>query len=76
MLKLQGVPAVYWHGGRSQDYLKVQWQRNALVVLLEGKIHYQTYQTGSYSIKTFYGVLHFLELFDSQKSPQESKNMN
>ena len=29
-----------------------------------------------HSIKIFYGVLHLLELFDSQKSPQESKNMN
>ena len=47
MLKPQRVPAVYQHGGQSQDYLEVRWQQNALVVLPDGKIHYQAYRTGS-----------------------------
>ena len=46
-LKPQGVPAVYQHGGWSQDYLKVQWQRNALVVLAFCHTQKNSYQTGS-----------------------------
>ena len=38
--------------------------------------HLNIVQRLVHSINTFYGVLHLLELFDSQKSPQESKNMN
>ena len=46
-LKLQGVPAVYWHGGQSQDYLKVRRQQNASVVLAFHHTWKNSYQTGS-----------------------------
>ena len=46
-LKLQGVPAVYRHGGQSQDYLKVHQQRNASVVLAFHHTRKNSYQTGS-----------------------------